>query len=166
MPNIQKQIDSLKAEITRLEKEQQKAEQQQKALREVSAKISSLLKESGISFESYLTHHIKRVSRIVGKLEAKNSTKSAAQAGKSSKTRNPKKLRRTSKPTITIKITRRSIRQTAEPAGNSLRGKGEGPSPQSPEGLCGRGGIGNFSGSVPHELSSQRASQASMDGSR
>ncbi|ODB93494.1 hypothetical protein A3194_02035 [Candidatus Thiodiazotropha endoloripes] len=104
MPNIQKQIDSLKAEITRLEKEQQKAEQQQKALREVSAKISSLLKESGISFESYITHHIKRVSRIVGKLEAKNSTKSAAQAGKTSKTRNPKKLRRTSKPTITIKI--------------------------------------------------------------
>ncbi|MEW8260478.1 MAG: hypothetical protein AB2720_16985, partial [Candidatus Thiodiazotropha taylori] len=80
MPNIQKQIDSLKAEITRLEKEQQRAEQQQKALKEVSAKISTLLKENGVSFESYITHHIKRVSRIVEKAEAGNSTKSASQA--------------------------------------------------------------------------------------
>ncbi|MBV2093187.1 MAG: hypothetical protein KUF72_20090 [Candidatus Thiodiazotropha sp. (ex Ctena orbiculata)] len=104
MPNIQKQIDSLKAEITRLEKEQQRAEQQQKALKEVSTRVSALLKESGVSFESYITHHIKRVSRIIGKVEAKNSTKSASQAGKTSKTRSAKKPRKTTKPNITVKI--------------------------------------------------------------
>ncbi|MBW9258924.1 MAG: hypothetical protein K1562_15025 [Candidatus Thiodiazotropha sp. (ex. Lucinisca nassula)] len=104
MPNIQKQIDSLKAEITRLEKEQQRAEQQQKALKEVSTRVSALLKESGVSFESYITHHIKKVSRIVEKVEAKNSTKAASQAGKTSKTRRAKKPRKTSKPNITVKI--------------------------------------------------------------
>ncbi|MCG7986937.1 MAG: hypothetical protein JAY64_05850 [Candidatus Thiodiazotropha weberae] len=104
MPNIQKQIESLKAEITRLEKEQQKAEQQEKALKDVSTKISSLLKESGVSFESYITHHIKRVSRVVEKLEAENSAKSAPKSGKTSKSRRVRKPRRTSKPTITVKI--------------------------------------------------------------
>ncbi|MCG8014863.1 MAG: hypothetical protein JAY97_01515 [Candidatus Thiodiazotropha sp. 'RUGA'] len=104
MPNIQKRIDSLKAEITRLEKEQQRAEQQQKALIEVSAKISTLLKESGVSFDSYITHHIKRVSRIVEKVAARNSTRSASQAGKTRKTRSAQKPRKTSKPNITVKI--------------------------------------------------------------
>ncbi|MCG8123256.1 MAG: hypothetical protein N0E55_04710 [Candidatus Thiodiazotropha taylori] len=104
MPNIQKQIDSLKAEITRLEKEQQRAEQQQKALKEVSAKISTLLKENGVSFESYITHHNKKKKHIVEKAEARNSTKSASQAGKTRNTRNAKKPHKTTKPTITVKI--------------------------------------------------------------
>ncbi|MEW8625845.1 MAG: hypothetical protein AB2551_08850 [Candidatus Thiodiazotropha sp.] len=104
MPNIQKQIESLKAEITRLEKEQQKAEQEEQALKEVSTKIAAILKESGISFESYITHHIKRVSRIVEKLELKSGTNTAAPAKKTSKARSAKKPRKASKPTITVKI--------------------------------------------------------------
>ncbi len=104
MPNIQKQIESLKAEITRLEQEQQKTEQEQQTLKEVSAKISSILQESGISFESYITHHIKKVSRIVEKLEVRNGAKTTAPAKKTAKARRAKKPRKSSNPTITVKI--------------------------------------------------------------
>jgi hypothetical protein len=104
MPNIQKKIENLKAEITRLEKEQQKAEQEQHVLKEVSTKISSILKESGVSFDSYIAHHIKRVSRIVEKFEAKNGPNTPPPAKKPRKTRSVRKSRKSAKPTITVKI--------------------------------------------------------------
>jgi hypothetical protein len=104
MPNIQKQIDTLKAEISRLEKEQQRAQQEEQALNDVSTQITSILKESGVSFESYITHHSKRISKILSKLDSKNVAKTAAPTKKATKPRSANKPRKANKPTITVKI--------------------------------------------------------------
>jgi uncharacterized phage infection (PIP) family protein YhgE len=104
MPNIQKQIDTLKAEITRLENEQQRAKQEEQALNDVSSKITSILKESGVSFESYITLHSKRISKILSKLESKNGAKTTTLAKKAAKTRSATKPRKANKPNITVKI--------------------------------------------------------------
>jgi vacuolar-type H+-ATPase subunit I/STV1 len=70
MPNIQKQIDTLKAEISRLEKEQEKAEQEKRALQAVTKQVTSVLKENGVSLEAYIRFNLIKVSRIVQKFEA------------------------------------------------------------------------------------------------
>ena len=102
MPNIQKEIESLKAKIARLEKEQQKAEQETQALNTANEQIDKILKENGVSFESYIGYHIKKVSRIVQKLEGKQSTSAETPAKKTSKKKAVRKGRR--KAALTIKI--------------------------------------------------------------
>lgn len=105
MPNIQKQIETLKAEITRLEEEQQKAEQEKRALDSASEQIDSILTETGISLETYIGYNLKKISRIVHKLEASQTTSPVSPAKKTSKARTPtRKRRKSSKPTITVKI--------------------------------------------------------------
>jgi chromosome segregation ATPase len=104
MPNIQKQIESLKAEITRLEKEQLKAEQENKALKKASAQVSATLKDCGISFEAYISYNLKKVSRIVNKLEGQNTEKPESTNQKSVKTQPARKRRRANKAEISIKI--------------------------------------------------------------
>ena len=47
MANIKREIETLRAKIARLEKEQKKAEQQEKALAAVQGQIDKLLKDHG-----------------------------------------------------------------------------------------------------------------------
>jgi hypothetical protein len=105
MSNIQKQIETLKAEILRLEEEQQRAEQEKRALDSASEQINSVLTETGISLETYIGYNLKKISRIVHKLEASQATKAASPTKKPSKARTPTRRRqKSSRPTITVKI--------------------------------------------------------------
>ncbi|MES9861386.1 MAG: hypothetical protein ABW157_05535 [Candidatus Thiodiazotropha sp. LLP2] len=106
MANIEKQIEVLRAEITRLEKEQQRAEQERKALQNVSEQITAILKENDVTFEAYIGYQLKKVSRIVQKLETKHSSKTAPPAKKAPKSRATGKRGQTkpSKAKITVKI--------------------------------------------------------------
>ncbi|MES9941603.1 MAG: hypothetical protein ABW104_08395 [Candidatus Thiodiazotropha sp. 6PLUC2] len=106
MPNIEKQIEALKAEITRLEKEQQKADQEKRALRNASEQITAILKENDVSFEAYIGYQLKKVSRIVDKLLEKQATKASAPVKKPVKSRTTSKRRQAvkSKAKITVKI--------------------------------------------------------------
>jgi SMC interacting uncharacterized protein involved in chromosome segregation len=105
MPNIQKQIEALKAEITRLEKEQLKAEQETMALKTANDQITAILKDSGISFEAFVGYNLKKISRIVHKLEGQNTEKKPdSNSQKSAKTQPVRKKRRVNKAVISIKI--------------------------------------------------------------
>jgi hypothetical protein len=106
MPNIEKKIVALKAEISRLEKAQQEAEQEKRALAQANEQITAILKESGVTFEAYIGSQLKKVSRIVHKLEAKQDAKTDSSGTKSTKSRSPRKGRqsRSSRAKITVKI--------------------------------------------------------------
>jgi septal ring factor EnvC (AmiA/AmiB activator) len=106
MASITKEIESLRAKIARLEKEQKKAEQQEKALAAVQDKIAELLKENGLNLEAYVRSNYAQVSRIVAKIERERG-KSAPQAAKSAgKKRSAAKKRRArgKKPSASVKI--------------------------------------------------------------
>ncbi len=69
MANIKREIETLRAKIARLEKEQKKAEQQEKALAAVQGQIDKLLKDHGLTLESYIRSNYVQVGRIVAKIE-------------------------------------------------------------------------------------------------
>jgi phosphotransferase system IIB component len=103
MANIKKQIDSLKAKITRLENEQKKEELVKKALANVNDQIDKILKENGINFETYIRHNHKRVSRIMQKLEGQTD-KVKTDTKRTTKKKASRKSRQGAKTTASIKI--------------------------------------------------------------
>ncbi|MEW8506651.1 MAG: hypothetical protein AB2598_08080 [Candidatus Thiodiazotropha sp.] len=103
MANIEKEIESLRAKIARLEKEQKKAEMQKKALSAASGQIDKILHDNGINLETYVRHNYKKISRIMQKIEGQ-STQTKATSKKSDKKRRLRRGGRTTKPAVTIKI--------------------------------------------------------------
>ncbi|MES9991542.1 MAG: hypothetical protein ABW098_06275 [Candidatus Thiodiazotropha sp.] len=86
MANIEKEIESLRAKIARLENEQKKAEMQKKALADASGQIDKILKDKGINLETYVRHNFKKISRIMLKIEGQ-STQRKTKSKKSTKKR-------------------------------------------------------------------------------
>lgn len=103
MSNIKKEIESLRAKIARLESEQKKAEVIQKALSSTNGQIDKILKDNGISFEIYVRHNYKRISRILQKMEGESGQKKT-KSRQSVKKRQARKGPRAAKATTTIKI--------------------------------------------------------------
>ena len=103
MASIKREIESLRAKIARLEKEQKKAEQQQKALDAVQGQIDKTLKESGLSFEAYVRSNYIQISRIMAKIE-KEKAKHAAPVKQAGKKKATSKKRASRKARTTIKI--------------------------------------------------------------
>jgi septation ring formation regulator EzrA len=106
MANIKKEIESLKTKLARLEKEQQKAEAQEKALAVVQEQIDKLLKDNDLSLEAYIRSNLAQVSRILAKIEREKNTDAEAPAKRSSKKKaaGKKRAARSKKPTRTVKI--------------------------------------------------------------
>jgi hypothetical protein len=107
MANIKKEIESLKMKLARLEKEQQKAEAQEKALAVVQEQIDKLLKDNDLSLEAYIRSNQVQVSRIMAKIEReKIAGTGEAPVKRSSKKKAAAKKRaaRSKKPTRTVKI--------------------------------------------------------------
>ncbi|MEJ2393967.1 MAG: hypothetical protein P8Z77_04155 [Candidatus Thiodiazotropha sp.] len=106
MANIKREIESLKAKLARLEKEQQKAEAQEKALAVVQEQIDKLLKDNDLSLEAYIRSNQVQVSRILAKIEREKNAGAEAPAKRSSKKKAAGKKRsaRSKKPTRTVKI--------------------------------------------------------------
>lgn len=106
MANIKKEIESLRAKIARLEKEQKKAEQQEKALSTVRDQIDKLLTENGLNLETYIRSNYAQISRVVAKIErekGKQATPSATSVSKKKRVAK-KRVSRRKKPHLTVKI--------------------------------------------------------------
>jgi phage host-nuclease inhibitor protein Gam len=103
MANLKKEIESLKAKIARLEDEQKKAELVEKALGSTAGQIDKILKDNGISFEAYIRHNYKKVSRIMQKMDGQ-SAETKAKSKKSVKKKQLRKEPRAAKAAATIKI--------------------------------------------------------------
>jgi prefoldin subunit 5 len=103
MANIKKEIESLRAKIAQLENQQKKAEMVERAVANANSQIDKVLKDNGISFEAYIRHNHKKVSRIIHKL-GDQTDKLKAQAKRSTKKKPARKSRQDAKTTATIKI--------------------------------------------------------------
>ncbi len=106
MASIKREIASLRAKIARLEEEQVKAEQREKALATLQQQIDKLLKENGLSLEDYVRGNFTQLSRIVAKIEREKGRQAPAspkgRAGK--KKASVKKRGRNKKATVSVKI--------------------------------------------------------------
>ncbi|MBT2969250.1 MAG: hypothetical protein B6D72_05520 [gamma proteobacterium symbiont of Ctena orbiculata] len=103
MANIEKEIESLRAKIARLENEQKKAEVQKKALGNASGQIDKILKDNGITLDAYVRHNYKKISRIMQKI-AGQSAQAKTKSRKSTKKKAARRGGRTAKAVATIKI--------------------------------------------------------------
>jgi phage shock protein A len=106
MTNIKREIESLRAKIARLEKEQKRAEQQEKALAAVQNKITELLKQNGLNLEAYVRGNYAQISRIVDKIERERGTSAPLASKRTTKKQSVAKKRRSrgKKPAATMKI--------------------------------------------------------------
>ncbi|MEJ2593114.1 MAG: hypothetical protein P8178_17305 [Candidatus Thiodiazotropha sp.] len=105
MASIKREIESLRAKIARLEKEQKKAEQQQKALEAVQGQIDKTLKDNGLTFEAYVRSNYLPISRIMAKVEKEKARQETpAKHKRASKKKAVSKKRGARKARITVKI--------------------------------------------------------------
>jgi hypothetical protein len=104
MPNIKKEIDTLKAKLARLEKEQEKAARESQAVKQASDEIDKILKQQDISLESYVAHNLKKISRIVNKLEQPQQGAQEKATTKKTRKKVTRKKRAARTPTVTVKI--------------------------------------------------------------
>lgn len=106
MANITKEIESLRAKIAQLVEEQEKAEQQEKALATVKGQIDELLKGSGLNLEDYVRSDYTKINRIVTKIEREKAKSAPLPAKSVGKKRASTKKRRArgkpAKPTVKI----------------------------------------------------------------
>jgi hypothetical protein len=106
MASIKKEIESLRAKIARLEEEQIKAEQREKALAVLQQQIDKLLKENNLSLEDYIRGNFAQVNRIVAKIEREKGKQAPAspkgRVGK--KKASVKKRSRSKKVKVSVKI--------------------------------------------------------------
>ncbi|MET0025998.1 MAG: hypothetical protein ABW101_00055 [Candidatus Thiodiazotropha sp.] len=129
MPNIKKEIDTLKAKLARLEKEQKKAERESQALSQASDAIDKILKDQGISFETFIAHNLKKVSRIVNKLEKPQpAPKTTAKQVRKKITR---KKRGARKATLTVKIPAGTYAKLPDNPEQVFEVKEKGPRPKA-----------------------------------
>lgn len=103
MTNIKKEIESLRAKIVRLENQQKKAEMVEKALANANSQIDKILKDNGISFETYIQHNHKRVSRIIQKFDGQTDNLKA-KTKRPAKKKTSRKNRQGAKAAAAIKI--------------------------------------------------------------
>jgi hypothetical protein len=105
MANITKEIASLRAQIARLEKEQKQAEEREKALAAVQSQIDALLKQHGLTLETYIRSNFAQISRIMAKIEREKGKQGSAPATRKEKNKTVAKKRRArSNRTTSIKI--------------------------------------------------------------
>lgn len=103
MSNIKKEIESLRAQIERLENEQKKAEMVEKALASVNTQIDKILKDNEITLEAYIQHNYKKVSRILQKIEVQTD-QVKARTKRSTKKKTARRGKKAAKTTAAIKI--------------------------------------------------------------
>lgn len=106
MANIKREIESLRAQIARLEKEQKKAEAKERALAAVQDQFDKLLKENGLNLEAYLRANYTQISRILAKIEREKGTDGETRAKRVGKKKTAAKKRRagSKRPSRRVKI--------------------------------------------------------------
>ncbi len=130
MANLKKEIDSLKAKIARLESEQKKAELVEKALSATAGQIDKILKDNGITFETYIRHNYRKISRIIHKMDGQ-STETSAKSKSAEKKKQVRKGPRKSKTTTTIKIPAGKYGNLPDNPDQIIEVKEKGPRPKA-----------------------------------
>lgn len=69
MANRQKEIESLRARISKLEHLHEKEQQEKQALEDTHQSILKTLEDAGLSFESFIRFNYKAVRRVVTKID-------------------------------------------------------------------------------------------------
>jgi hypothetical protein len=99
-----KQIDALRAQIAKLEKQQQKEEQERVALEKTRDSILKILKDADVTFEAFVRFNYKTIRRIITKLD-REQIKPERPVKVASKKKAVKKTgRKSAKPKTTVKI--------------------------------------------------------------
>lgn len=106
MASITKEIETLRAKIARLEAEQKKAEQREKALARLQDQIEQLFKENNLSLEDYIRGNLAQVNRIMAKIEREKEKRApaATKPTRKKKASTKKGRSRSSKQAVSIKI--------------------------------------------------------------
>ncbi len=131
MPNIKKEIETLKAKLARLEKEQQKAARESQAVNQASDEIDKILKQQGISLETYIAHNLKKVSRIVKKLGQPQQDTKESVTTKQTRKKVTRKKRAARKPTVTVKIPAGTYGRLPDNPDQEYTVKEKGPRPKA-----------------------------------
>jgi dsDNA-specific endonuclease/ATPase MutS2 len=131
MPNIKKEIDTLKAKLARLEKEQEKAARESQAVKQASDEIDKILKQQDISLESYIAHNLKKISRIVNKLEQPQQDTQGKATTKKTRKKVTRKKRAVRTPSVTVKIPAGSYSKLPDNPDQVYVVKEKGPRPKA-----------------------------------
>ncbi len=131
MPNIKKEIDTLKAKLARLEKEQEMAARESQAVKQASDEIDKILKKQDISLESYVAHNLKKISRIVNKLEQPQQGTQGKATTKKTRKKVMRKKRAARTPTVTVKIPAGSYSKLPDNPDQVYVVKEKGPRPKA-----------------------------------
>ncbi len=104
MTNRQKEIESLRARISKLEQLHEQEEKEKQALEDTQQSISNILEEAGLSYESYIRFNYKAVRKIINKIEKEQAKSTQADKIPVKKKTATKRRKRTTKVKTTIKI--------------------------------------------------------------
>ena len=69
MANRKKEIETLKAQILKLEQLEEREVQEKKALEETQQQVLDTLAEAGLTLEAFIRHNDKAVRRIIAKMD-------------------------------------------------------------------------------------------------
>ncbi|MET0067032.1 MAG: hypothetical protein ABW076_11875 [Candidatus Thiodiazotropha sp.] len=131
MPNIKKEIETLKAKLARLEQEQQEAERESQALSDASDQFDKILEEQGISLEAFIAHDLKKFSRIVNKLEKTGRASRSKTAPRQVRKKVIRKKRAARKTTHNIKIPAGTYAKLPNNPEQVFKVKEKGPRPKA-----------------------------------
>jgi len=99
-----KEIDALRARITKLEQQQEREEKEQIALEETRDSIMKILDDAGISFEAFVRFNYKTIRRIVTKIDREQTKPERPVKVTAKKKVVKKRSRKTAKSKTRIKI--------------------------------------------------------------
>jgi len=99
-----KEIDALRARITKLEQQQEREEKERIALEETRDSIMKILDDAGISFEAFVRFNYKTIRRIVTKIDREQTKPERPVKVTAKKKVVKKRSRKTAKSKTRIKI--------------------------------------------------------------
>lgn len=104
MSSRKREIETLRAQIAKLEQAEEKEAKEKQALENTQKQILDILESADLSLESFIRYNYKTARRVVAKIEKEQSLTNKKDNTGSKRKAAPKKRKRTSKAKLTIKI--------------------------------------------------------------
>ena len=99
-----RQIDALRAQIAKLEQQQEKEEKERIALEKTRDSILKILKDADVSFEAFIRFNYKAIQKIVAKIDREQSKPARPVKAVTKKKVVKKRGRKSAKPKTMVKI--------------------------------------------------------------
>jgi len=128
----QREIDSLRNRLNRLEQEAEQEKQQREAVEGAHQQLLESLQQSGISFDDYVRSFYKEIRKVITRIE-KAQAKVEEPANQTTKKKRSVKKRRkqASRPTVTVKIPAGNYRGIPDEPERLFQVKEKGPPPKA-----------------------------------